>query len=326
MKKRILITGGAGYIGSHVNRTLAESGYDTVVYDNLSTGHRDFVKWGSFIEGDLADTSLLSHVLSSMDIGAVIHLAASIESGESARDPEKFYANNLINTHGLLGAMLANDIRFLVFSSTAAVYGNPETDRINEKHPLNPVSPYGRTKLAVEFMLKDYSAAYDLKYASLRYFNAAGADPASKIGEAHTPETHLIPLAISAALSSNASIKIFGSDFPTKDGTCIRDYIHVNDIASAHLLAMKYLFGGGSSDVFNLGNGFGYSVREVIDTVKDISGINFDVHTDGRRTGDAHTLVADNSKAAQILGWTPSYTSLRDIIKTALEWHRRKSI
>lgn len=268
----ILICGGAGYIGSHINKLLSSAGYDTIVYDNLIYGHKEAVKWGKFIFADLANKDALRKVFSENKIDAVFHFAAFAYVGESVADPAKYYLNNVCNTINLLEAMRKYDCDKIIFSSTCATYGVPEKLPITENMPQSPINPYGATKLMVERIFKDYSAAYGLKFAALRYFNAAGADPDCEIGENHNPETHLIPLVIDAAFGKREDIKVFGTDYPTRDGTCIRDYIHVSDLAQAHLLALKYLNNGGKSDFFNLGNEVGTSVLEVIDSVKKVTG------------------------------------------------------
>ena len=262
----ILIVGGAGYIGSHLNKEISKKGIKTVIFDNLSYGHRDFVKWGTFEKGDLGNIEDIRSVFRKYPIEAVMHFAAFTYVGESVEDPQKYYLNNVKNTLNLLQVMLEENVKYFVFSSTCATYGNPVEIPITENHPQNPINPYGKGKLIVETVLKDYSDAYGLKYASLRYFNAAGADPDGDVGELHDPETHLIPLILDVAAGKREDIKIFGTDYDTPDGTCIRDYIHVTDLAEAHILALEYLQNGGKSDFFNLGNGNGFSVKEVIET------------------------------------------------------------
>jgi UDP-glucose 4-epimerase len=318
----ILVAGGAGYIGSHVCKMLKEKGYDVIILDNLSHGHRSFAKYGEFILGDIADESLLDLVFTNYNIEAVMHFCAYIEVGESVKDPNKYYKNNVSNTITLLNAMLKHNVKYFVFSSTAAVYGMPERIPIKEDDPKAPINPYGRSKYMVEQILEDYDQAYGLKSIRFRYFNAAGADESLEIGEAHEPETHLIPLILDAACGVRESIKIFGTDYETKDGTCIRDFIHVNDLADAHIKGLEYLMSENKTDYFNLGNGSGYSVREVIEKVKEITKIDFKVEETGRRPGDPAYLIADNEKARKILNWEPKY-DLEAIIKTAWNWHRK---
>lgn len=320
----ILVVGGAGYIGSHVNKILAVNGYETAVLDNLSYGHRGFVKWGVFLPGDLSDLEQLRFVFKTYPIKAVMHFAAYAYVGESVTDPQKYYLNNLRNTLNLLQAMHEADVANIIFSSSCATYGNPVIIPINESHPQAPINPYGQSKLMVERILADYSRAYGLNYVSLRYFNAAGADPDGEIGEDHNPETHLIPLVLDVALNKAKCIKIFGDDYTTPDGTCIRDYIHVTDIASAHLLALEYLSSGGKSDVFNLGNGNGFSVKEVIEQTRIVTGKNITFEIAGRREGDPPILVSSAGKAKAVLNWRPCYPDLAEIIATAWRWHNFK--
>lgn len=319
----ILITGGAGYIGAHANKELNLSGYETVVLDNMSYGHEDFLKWGVYENIDLGDLESLQDVFRKYDIDAVMHFAAFTYVGESVEDPQKYYLNNLNNTLNLLQIMNEFEVKKLVFSSTCATYGNPQEIPITEKHPQNPISPYGRAKLMVEQILADYSSAYGLQYVSLRYFNAAGADPEGEIGERHDPETHLIPLILDAAAGKREDIKIFGTDYPTDDGTCIRDYIHVTDLADAHIKALKYLETGNHSDVFNLGNGNGFSVREVIEEARKVTGKEIKATETERRPGDPPILVGSSKKAREILKWQPKYDDLSEIISTAWEWNKK---
>lgn len=316
----ILIAGGAGYIGSHANKALHNSGYKSVVYDNLSTGNIEAVKWGQFIEGDLADISNLAVVFENYSIEAVIHFAASAYVGESVIDPEAYYINNVANTLNLLKCMRDYDCKKIIFSSTCATYGNPQHVPIDESHPQVPINPYGQSKLMVERILSDYSKAYDFKYILLRYFNAAGADPDLDLGECHDPEPHLIPL-ILEAVKQNTAINIFGTDYDTHDGTAVRDYIHVTDLAEAHLAALKYLLDGGNSDFFNLGNGNGFSVLEVINAVEKETGKTAIKNTSARRDGDPALLVGDAKKARTLLNWNPRYSDLDVIVKTASNWH-----
>lgn len=317
----ILITGGAGYIGSHINKELASEGFETLVMDNLIYGHADFVKWGQFILADLSNKEQLKLIFSIYDIQAVLHFAAFAYVGESVSHPQKYYQNNVGNTLNLLETMLHFEVKKLVFSSSCATYGLPETIPITENHAQSPINPYGRSKLMIENILADYSQAYDLRYVSLRYFNAAGADPDQEIGEWHRPETHLIPLILDAACGRRKFISVFGTDYETKDGTCIRDYIHVTDLAQAHILALKYLDAGGASTVFNLGNGKGFSVNEVIACARQITKKEIRVEKEARRPGDPPILVGDAHKAYNDLGWSPKYYDLSKIISTAWNWH-----
>jgi len=319
---RILITGGAGYIGSHVNKYLNKIGVETVVIDNLINGHREFVKWGEFYELDLSDRAKMCEFLKRKRIDAVMHFAAFAYVGESVKKPAEYYFNNVCNTLNLLKAMLEADINTLVFSSTCAVYGNPEYIPIDEKHPKNPINPYGRSKLTVENILEDFAQAYGLKYASLRYFNAAGADKEAEIGEWHEPETHLIPNVLDAVLGIKEHVEIFGTDYNTPDGTCVRDFIHVEDLAYAHILALEYIMEENTSVVLNLGTGKGYSIREVINIVEKIAGKKVKVKESSRRPGDPPVLVADPSYAKKLLKWEPEY-GIYDIIESAWIWHRK---
>jgi len=319
--KKILIVGGAGYIGSHVNKLLSASGFRTVVFDNLSCGRRELVRWGDFFKGELARQSDLSRCFKRHEISAVMHFAAFTAVGESVINPEKFYVNNVSNTINLLGAMRTAGVKKIVFSSSAAVYGEPEKNPITEGNKLLPLNPYGRTKLMMEQVMADYAAAYGLKYAVLRYFNAAGADPDGEIGELHNPETHLIPLAIQAVSGGRGSLKVFGSDYQTPDGTCVRDYVHVCDLAQAHLLALRYLEKGNASAAFNLGNGKGFSVFEVIRALALVSGRKVPFVVSRRRPGDPPALVASSSRAKRVLGWRPRFSRLEDIIRHAWNWH-----
>jgi UDP-glucose 4-epimerase len=322
--KTILVTGGAGYIGSHVVKALGENGFNVVVYDNLSKGYSDSVLCGTLVVGDLADTALLDQVVKEYKPNAVMHFAAYIEVGESVKEPLKYYHNNAANTMNLLDILSRNHVNKFIFSSTAAVYGNPQNIPVTENEYIKPINPYGQAKAFVEKVLEDMSVSNGFCYVGLRYFNAAGADPKGRIGERHNPESHLIPLILKTAKGVNESIKVYGRDYPTADGTCIRDYIHVEDLAAGHLLALGYLLDGGESEVFNCGYGHGYSVREVIDVAKRVTGINFTVNDAERRAGDPPVLVADSSKMEQKLNWTPKYDSLEHIIKTAWEWERKQ--
>jgi UDP-glucose 4-epimerase len=320
----ILVTGGAGYVGSHVVKTLGEKGFTVLVYDNLSKGYRDAILCGELVVGDLADTDLLDRTIKEFQPDAVIHFAAFIEVGESVSDPIKYYQNNLANTINLLHVLTKYQVNKFIFSSSAAVYGSPEKVPITEDEKINPINPYGQSKAIVEKVVDDLSAATDFQQVSLRYFNAAGADPTGRIGERHNPESHLIPLALKTAKGELQSFKIYGTDYPTPDGTCVRDYIHIEDLADAHLLALNYLLDNGRSDFFNCGYGHGYSVKEVINTVKKVTGMNFAVQDADRRAGDPPVLVADSSKLKTQLLWKPRHDSLEYIIKTAWEWEKKQ--
>ena len=318
----ILVTGGAGYIGSHCCKALAQKGFHPITIDSLVYGHQRFVKWGKFIKGDTGNRADLKKCFQRHKINAVMHFAAYAYVGESVENPLKYYENNVGNTIELLRATLENGVKNFVFSSTCATYGNPEKTPIGEDHPLNPINPYGRTKRIIEEILADYHAAYGLNYTSLRYFNAAGADPDSEVGEDHDPETHLIPKILDAAAGKSHAVKVFGTDYQTTDGTCIRDYIHVTDLAQAHLLALEKLIDGAGSHVYNLGNGQGFSVLEVIECARKITGKEIGVENADRRPGDPPVLIASNEKAARELGWKPQYADLDDIIGTAWRWHQ----
>jgi UDP-glucose 4-epimerase len=318
----ILIVGGAGYIGSHMVKYLAASGHQVVIFDNLSKGHRDAVLEGKFVEGDLANHEQLDQLFSSNRFDAVMHFASFIEVGESVRDPAKYYRNNFSNTQNLLDAMVRSDVSHFIFSSTAAIFGEPQYTPIDEVHPKSPINPYGKSKLMVEQMLEDYDKAHGLKSICLRYFNAAGADVAGDLGERHNPETHLIPLVLQAASGRRDAISIFGNDYDTPDGTCVRDYIHVQDLCDAHLLALDSLRSGGASNRFNLGNGQGFSVRQVIDCAREVTGREIKVVNEERREGDPAVLVADATRAKTVFGWEPSLSSLEKIIETAWNWEQ----
>ena len=319
----ILVCGGAGYIGSHVNKALSQMGCETVVFDNLVYGHREAVKWGAFVQGDLKNVEEIEAVFQRFPIEAVFHFAAYAYVGESVTDPEKYYFNNVANTLNLLHVMRKHGCNKIIFSSTCAIYGEPEQVPITEDMPQNPINPYGASKLMIEHILKDYGSAYGLKYAVLRYFNAAGADPDGEIGEDHDPETHLIPLILDAASGKRPDVKVFGTDYPTRDGSCIRDYIHVMDLAGAHILVLQYLEKGGASDFFNLGNAFGTSVLEVVDAVKRVTGREFTVVRTDRRAGDPAELVGSSEKAKRILGWEPRYAEIDTIVAHAWKWKQR---
>lgn len=325
MLQPILVTGGAGYIGSHTCKALRDQGYLPVTLDNLVYGHRWAVNWGPFIQGDLADPSTLRQVFNDYPIKGVIHFAAYAYVGESMTHPEKYFRNNVVNTLNLLEAMREAGVRQIVFSSTCATYGIPTEVPIPEHHTQHPINPYGESKLFVEKALHWLDAAHGLRYAALRYFNAAGADPDGEIGEDHEPETHLIPLAIEAALGKREQLHIFGTDYPTPDGTAIRDYIHVTDLAAAHVKALDHLLAGGSSLQLNLGTGCGHSVRQVVDMVERVGKRPVPVRESPRRPGDPPSLVAAPSQANALLGWWPRYSDLRQIIETAWRWHERQA-
>ncbi|BAZ23664.1 UDP-glucose 4-epimerase [Kalymmatonema gypsitolerans NIES-4073] len=326
-KPTILVTGGAGYIGSHTVLALKQAGFDVIILDNLVYGHRDLVEKVLQVElviGDTGDRALLDDLFKTHDVAAVIHFSAYAYVGESVSDPAKYYRNNVLGTLTLLEAMLAASVKNFVFSSTCATYGVPEVVPIPEDHPQNPINPYGATKLMVERILSDFDVAYGFKSVRFRYFNAAGADPNGRLGEDHNPETHLIPLVLQTALGKRESISVFGTDYPTADGTCIRDYIHVSDLADAHVLGLEYLLKGGDSEVFNLGNGNGFSVKEVIETAKQVTGKDIKVVECDRRPGDPPALIGSGDKAKKILGWHPQYSSLKEIITHAWQWHQSR--
>lgn len=321
-KMNILVVGGAGYIGSHMCKCLAQAGYHPIVLDNLVYGHREAVQWGPLIEGSIDDADLLKHLFKTHDISAVMHFAAFTYVGESVQNPAIYYQNNVAATLTLLQSMVEGNITKFIFSSSCATYGESVKIPITEDHPLNPISPYGRTKLMVEEIMRDFEHAYGLSSTALRYFNAAGADPEGQLGEDHDPETHLIPLVLETALGQRRDIKIFGNDYETEDGTCVRDYIHIVDLASAHLLALEKLLNGDPGDSFNLGNGNGYSVKEVIDKARKISGKPIPVEIIARREGDPAILVGSSQKAMNELGWQPQYAELETIIEHAWNWHK----
>ncbi len=322
----LLVTGGAGYIGSHAVLALLAAGHRVVVLDNLVYGHRQVVPpEATFVEGDIADRALVDRVLSDHAIDAVMHFSAYAYVGESVTDPRKYYHNNVLATMTLLDAMLAAGIHQFVFSSTCATYGVPESVPIREDAPQRPINPYGWTKLMVERILADYDRAYGLRSVVFRYFNAAGADPEGRTGEDHDPETHLIPLVLDAAAGRREAITVFGTDYDTPDGTCVRDYIHVADLAEAHVRGMEHLRGGGVSEAFNLGNGAGYSVREVIDTAQRVTGREIPVVEGPRRAGDPPRLVGSAEKARRTLGWQPRYADLETIVRHAWAWHENRT-
>lgn len=319
---KFLVIGGAGYIGAHLVKTLLEQKHQIVIVDNLSAGHASAVLGGELIVHDFDDRAFLDMLFSQHQFDGIFHFASQIMVGESIKNPGKYYRANTAATLTLLEAIRDHQAGPLVFSSTAAVYGEPQYTPIDEKHPTSPVNPYGQSKLMVEQMLRDFNTAHGLKYVALRYFNAAGADPLTRIGEQHEPETHLIPLALQAITGKRPPLQLFGQDYDTPDGTCIRDYIHVDDLAQAHILAIEYLNHGGASDIFNLGNGAGYSVNQVIETAHTITGRPVPYSYAPRRAGDPARLVADSAKAKAILGWQPQYIDLSIIIQHAWAWEQ----
>lgn len=320
---KILVTGGAGYIGSHMTDLLLERGHKVIVFDNLQTGFRDAVLNAKLVIGDLGDEKALTQLFAEEQFDAVMHFAAFIQVGESVSNPALYYKNNVANTLNLLTAMLKHQVKVIIFSSSAAVYGEPRYIPIDEAHPKDPLNPYGRSKLIVEQILQDYAQAYDLRSISLRYFNAAGADPKGRLGERHNPESHLIPLVLQAASGRRNAVSVYGEDYPTKDGTCIRDYIHIVDLCQAHLLALNKLLNGGGSDAYNLGNGNGFSILEVIETAKIITNKFIKVIKAARRVGDPAILVADATKAKKDLGWQPKFSALKTIIEHAWQWENK---
>ncbi|MFM7600072.1 MAG: UDP-glucose 4-epimerase GalE [Pseudanabaena sp.] len=325
-KQTILVTGGAGYIGSHAVKALQQVGYKVVILDNLVYGHQDIAETlgAELIIGDTNDRALLDRLFSDRQISAVMHFAAYAYVGESVTQPDKYYRNNVVGTLSLLEAMIAANIKTFVFSSTCASYGVPQQIPITEDHPQSPINPYGATKLMVERILQDFDIAYGLKSVIFRYFNAAGADSDGALGEDHDPETHLIPLVLQTAMGIREAITVYGSDYPTADGTCIRDYIHVTDLAEAHVLGLEYLLKGNKSEIFNLGNGNGFSVKEVIDAAKQITGKPINVVMGDRRAGDPPALVGSSEKARAILNWQPKYADLNLILQHAWQWHLKR--
>jgi len=320
----ILVTGGAGYIGSHVCKELAKKGHDVVVFDNLEYGHSDLARWGTLVQGDLMDRAVMDPVFRKYAPEAIMHFAAYAYVGESVEDPARYYRNNVLGSYNLAEAARAHGVDKIIFSSTCAVYGVPARVPIAEQMPLNPINPYGNTKLAIEKLLEDYGAAYGIKSVRLRYFNAAGADPEAETGEDHDPETHLIPLVLDAAMGRRESITINGDDYATPDGTCVRDYIHVTDLAAAHVLALEYLMDHGAARAINLGNSRGHSVREVIETAREVTGRDFKVITGPRRPGDPPSLVGSNKMAAGVLGWRPKKSDIKTIIEDAWRWQVKR--
>lgn len=321
----VLVTGGAGYVGSHALRALLEIGLPCVVLDNLDRGNRELVLDAELIVGDIADRALVRRILEEYRVTSVMHFAAYAYVGESVNHPDKYYQNNVASTISLLKCVAEADIKSIVFSSTCSTYGLPESIPMTEEHPQRPVNPYGAGKLMVERILQDFDNAYGLRSAILRYFNAAGADPAGHIGELHEPETHLIPLALQTAAGLRDELEVFGTDYPTPDGTCIRDYVHVTDLARAHVLGLERLMAGNQSEVFNLGNGSGFSVKTVIETAERITGRRIKSRPSPRRAGDPHTLVGSSDKARRVLGWSPRFDSLEAIIETAWHWQQRRA-
>ena len=318
----ILVTGGAGYIGSHTVRALLSAGFTPIIVDNFSRGHRGSIPEGvTTIEMDIADPKMVN-ILKEYNIKGIMHFAAHSQVGESMQNPSIYYENNVVGSYKLIESARSAGVQHFVFSSTAAVYGEPELIPIKEDAPLHPTNVYGRTKLMIEDMLSDYSSIYGSTYVALRYFNAAGADASGQIGEDHSPETHLIPLVLDAALGKRPHITVFGTDYNTPDGTCIRDYIHVTDLASAHVLAMNYLIDGGASRAFNLGSGNGFSVKDIIDTAKQVTNIDIPVVYGERRVGDPSTLIASSEAIREVLGWNPTHSELSQIINSAWQWHQ----
>jgi len=320
----ILVAGGAGYIGSHTVKHLLQEGFDVITLDNFSSGKRELITGGKIVEADLMEKEAITEVFKMHDIQAVFHFASLIQVGESYINPQKYFQHNLITSLNLLEVMLAFNVKNFIFSSSAAVYGIPENTPITESHPLRPCNPYGKTKFFVETILNDYARAYGLRFISLRYFNAAGADPEGQIGEMHEPETHVIPNILLFLLGRKDSFNLFGTDFPTPDGTAIRDYIHVSDLASAHVLALKRLLQSPQSEFINLGANKGYSVLEIIHKIEEVTGIAVQFTPKPRREGDVPILLASKEKAEQILGWTLQFSDIETIIETAWNWHRKR--
>jgi len=320
---KIMICGGAGYIGAHMNKMLQAAGHQTVVFDNLATGHRQAAKWGTFIAGELLNKQDITNAFEQHDIDAVMHFSARSLVAESCINPSLYFQNNVVGTLNLLDAMHEANINQFIFSSTAAIFGNPISESIDESHPKEPINPYGRSKLMVEQILQSYAQAYSLNSVALRYFNAAGADPEGELGESHDPETHLIPNILKAAKGEpGKSLTIFGNDYPTRDGTCIRDYVHVNDLCSAHLLALEFLESNQGAHTFNLGSGSGYSVMEVLNAAQQVVGQEIPYRMAERRAGDPATLIANSTRAREILGWQPQITDINEIVATAWGWIR----
>lgn len=319
---RLIVSGGAGYIGSHMSKLLAENGHKVGVVDNFSTGYRQAVRWGKLYEGDIRSAEFLDEVFEDFNPEGVLHFAAKSQVGESLIAPAEYFSNNVAGTLSLLERVRKRPGCLFVFSSTAAIFGNPQTSLLDEQHPRNPINPYGRTKLSIEYALQDYYTAYAMPSISFRYFNAAGADPSGVIGEAHDPETHLIPLVLESVLGRGSGLKIFGDDYETHDGTCIRDYIHVNDLCAAHLLGINYLQRNPGAHFYNLGNGNGFSVRQVLSVAEQVVGQRILAEVFPRRAGDPASLVAQSTRAKEDLGWTLQFPAIEDIISTAWHWHR----
>lgn len=319
----ILVTGGSGYVGSHAAKALARAGFHPIILDNLSTGHVELARWGTFEKGDVGDDLRVKTLFARYPISAVMHFAAHAYVGESMGDPGRYYLNNVGKSLVLLEAMRASGVKLFIFSSSCAVYGTPLSLPLKEDHPKNPLSPYGKSKQMVEEILEDYCRAYGFRAVCLRYFNASGADPEGETGELHDPETHLIPLALRAGMREGEALRVFGSDYPTADGTCVRDYVHVSDVAAAHMLALDYLEKGGESGVFNLGNGNGFSVRQVIQVAERVRGEKIRLASAGRRPGDPPVLISDSTKARRVLGWEPAIPDLETIIASAWTWEQK---
>ncbi|MFP1130239.1 UDP-glucose 4-epimerase GalE [Asticcacaulis sp. W401b] len=324
MSIHVLVSGGAGYIGSQTCKILAENGFIPITVDNLSTGHREAVKWGPLIEADISDKEKIKTVVRTFDIKAAIHFAAFSLVGESVRDPGKYFDNNIASANRFAEALVEAGVKAFVFSSTAAVYGNPESELISETHPTRPINPYGESKLGFEKVLRWTSEAHDFRYVALRYFNAAGADFDGEVGESHMCETHLIPLVCQAALGTGKALSVFGNDYDTRDGTAIRDYIHVVDLAAAHVEALKYLLAGGQSDTFNVGTGHGQTVMEIIEACQAVTGHSVPYSLQPRRQGDPQTLVADVSKIQAVFDWRPKHSDVQSIVATAFRWQKER--
>lgn len=319
---KILVCGGAGYIGAHMCKLLARHGHQVTVFDNLSTGHREACQWGNFVQGDLLDPQALQTLFATSEFAAVMHFSARSLVGESVANPALYYLNNVVGTLNLLEAMRTHEVSRFVFSSSAATFGDPRQELIDENHPQLPINPYGETKLIVERALTYYARAYGLNSVSLRYFNAAGADPDGGIGESHNPETHLIPNVLKSLLTGGSRLKVFGNDYPTSDGTCIRDYIHINDLSQAHLLGLNYMDNHPGAHGFNLGNGRGFSILDIIRSAEAVTGQSIPYDSEARRPGDPPALVADSRRAREVLGWQPNHAEIGEIISSAWAWHQ----
>jgi UDP-glucose 4-epimerase len=321
---KLLITGGAGYIGSHVVKALGALGHDLIIYDNLSTGHKGAVTFGELVVGDLSEKDKLHHLFAAKKFDAVLHFAGSIVVPESVSEPLKYYENNTVNSHFLLTLCQKFNVNKFIFSSTAAVYGMPQNGLCTEESILNPINPYGQSKLMTELMLKDFSGSSDFRYVALRYFNVSGADPDGRIGQSFPQATHLIKVACETAVGKRNSLQVFGTDYPTPDGTCVRDYIHVTDLADAHVKALDYLAKGGKSEVLNCGYGHGYSVKEVLQKVREVTSKDIKIEYTGRRPGDPASLTARVDRIHSVIGWKPQYDNLELIIKSAYEWEMKR--